>query len=106
MKRVIEANAPRGENGKLRCVLCGVTMPSPQVAQTHFNGKKHQKKLAALKAASQTQEEILNDPVCDITSPGTSLFSLMLLIVVEKLGTEKEFLSLDIPTLNVILSRV
>merc|ERR1712142_1254607 len=70
VKRVIEANAPRGENGKLRCVLCGVTMPSPQVAQTHFNGKKHQKKLAALKAASQTQEEILNDPVCDITSPG------------------------------------
>ena len=70
MKRVIDANAPRGDNGKLRCVLCQVTMPSPQVAQTHFNGKKHQKKLAALKTAEQTQEEILIDSVCDLTSPG------------------------------------
>ena len=70
MKRVIDANAPRGDNGKLRCVLCQVTMPSPQVAQTHFSGKKHQKKLAALKTAEQTQEEILNDSVCDLTSPG------------------------------------
>ena len=70
VKRVIDANAPRGENGKLRCVLCDVTMPSPQVAQTHFNGKKHQKKLAALKAAEETPDEILEDSVCDVTRPG------------------------------------
>jgi len=70
VKRVIEANAPRGENGKLRCVLCEVTMPSPQVAQTHFNGKKHQKKLAALKATEITRDEMLNDSVCDLTLPG------------------------------------
>ena len=70
VKRVIEANSPRGENGKLRCVLCQVTMPSPQVAQTHFNGKKHQKKLAALKTAEPTQEEMLHESVCDLTSPG------------------------------------
>jgi len=70
VKRLIDANAPRGENGKLRCVLCHVTMPSPQVAQTHFSGKKHQKKLEALKMVEETTEEIFHDTPCDITQPG------------------------------------
>ena len=45
-------------------------MPSPQVAQTHFSGKKHQKKLEGLKIAEETKEEIFHDTPCDITQPG------------------------------------
>ena len=70
VKRLIDANAPRGENGKLRCALCEVTMPSAQVAQTHFSGKKHQKKLEAIKMAEETEEEIFHDSPCDVLVPG------------------------------------
>lgn len=70
VKRLIDANAPRGANGKLRCNLCSVTMPSPQVAQTHFSGKKHQRKLEALKTAEETMQEVLTDTPLDVTAPG------------------------------------
>jgi len=67
VKRIIDANAPRGENGKLYCTLCDVSMPSPQVAQTHFGGKKHLKKLGALK-----QTEVMGVDVVDVTAPGSA----------------------------------